>query len=170
LLLADVLESAQQANPEIQVVRQRAAALRAVPAQVSAYDDPTLSWEAWNIPESLRVDQAENNIFRLAQKVPWPGKRTLAGTVAEHEADAAEEEVHVTQLDLTAEVKRAYYDLWLAHQKRAILGRDKLVVERVTRTTERKPATGQPTQADALRAQVEPPHMTIQLDTAGLAI
>src|SRR5262245_11103048 len=124
LRLADVLEVARQANPQLSVARQRVAAMRQVPAQVSAYDDPTLSWEGWDIPNSLRVDQAENNIFRLAQKVPWPGKRTLAGTVAEHEADAAEEEVHVTQLDLTAEVKRAYYDLWLAHQKRAILGRD----------------------------------------------
>ena len=45
------------------------------------------------IPDSLRVDQAENNIFRLSQKMPFPGKRTLAGTVAEHTADAAEQEI-----------------------------------------------------------------------------
>lgn len=170
LRLADVLAIAQQANPTLHVVRERVAALREVPAQVSAYDDPTLSWQAWDIPESLRVDAAENNIFRLAQKVPWPGKRTLAGTVAEREADAAEQEVHVAQLDLTAEVKRAYYALWLTHQKRAILTRDKLVVERVARTTEQKYGIGEATQADALRAQVELTHMSIELNTAGLAI
>ena len=170
LRLADVLESAQQANPAIQVVRQRAAAMRAVPAQVSAYDDPTLSWEAWNVPESLRVDQADNNIFRLAQKVPWPGKRTLAGTVAERQADAALHDVQAAQLDLTAAVTRAYYDLWLTHQKRDILTRDKQVVERVAHTTEQKYGVGTATQVDALRAQVELTHMVIEINTAALAI
>jgi outer membrane protein TolC len=170
LRLADVLESAQQANPEIQMARQRAGALRAVPAQVSAYDDPTVSWEGWDIPNSLRVDQAENNIFRVAQKVPWPGKRTLAGTVAERAADAAQQDVRTTELDVAQAVARAYWDLWLAHQKRAILQRDRLVVERLARTTEEKYGVGEATQADALRAQVELTHMAIQADTAGLAI
>jgi outer membrane protein TolC len=170
LRLADVLELARQANPEIQAVRQRAAALRSVPAQVSAYDDPTLSWEAWDIPESVRIDKAENNIFRLSQKVPFPGKRTLAGTVAEREADAGEQDVRAVELDVVAAVKRAYYDVWLAYQKRDILTRDKGLVQRITRTTEAKYAVGTATQADALRAQVELTHMAIQVDTAALAI
>jgi outer membrane protein, heavy metal efflux system len=170
LRLADVLELAQQNNPEIQVVRQRAAALRAVPAQVSAYDDPTLSWEAWNIPESLRVDKADNNIFRVSQKIPFPGKRTLAGTVAEHAADAAQQDIQVAQLDLAAAVKRAYYDLWLTHQKLDILTRDRQVVERIAHTTEQKYGVGTATQADALRAQVELTHMAIDASSAALAI
>lgn len=170
LRLADVLEMAQQANPSIQIARQRAAALRAVPAQVSAYDDPTLSWEGWDIPDSWRLDQAENNIFRLSQKIPFPGKRTLAGTVAERAADAAQAEVQIAALDLDAAVRRAYYDLWLTYQKRDILARDTVVVQRVAHTTEQKYGVGAATQADALRAQVELTHMTIQTSTAALAI
>ena len=170
LRLAEVLEVARQANPEIQVAHQRAAALRAVPAQVSAYDDPTLSWEGWDIPESLRVDRAENNIFRLSQKVPFPGKRTLAGTVAEREADAADQEVRVAELDIATAVKRAYYDLWLTHEKRAIFARDKLLVERFSHIAEQKYGVGEATQADALRAQVELTHMVIEVNTAALAI
>jgi outer membrane protein TolC len=170
LRLADVLETAAHANPQVQVARQRAAALRAVPAQVSAYDDPTLSWEGWDVPNSLRIDQAENNIFRLSQKIPFPGKRTLAGTVAEHGADAAEQEIRASSLDIAAAVTRAYYDLWLAHQQRAILTRDKQVVEQLARTTEGKYGIGEATQADALRAQVELTHMVIAVSTAGLAV
>ncbi len=170
LRLAEVLEMAQQANPEIRVVRLRATALRAVPAQVSAYDDPTLSWEGWDIPESLRVDQAENNIFRLSQKIPFPGKRTLAGTVAERDADAAQQEVRVAELDVATAVKRAYYDLWLTHQRRDIFTRDKLLVQRFTHIAEQKYGIGEATQSDALRAQVELTHMVIQVNTAALAI
>lgn len=170
LRLADVLEIAQQANPEIRVMRERATAMRAVPAQVSAYDDPTLSWEGWDIPDSLRVDEAENNIFRLSQKIPFPGKRTLAGTVAEHEADAGQQEVRVAELEVATAVKRAYYDLWLTHQKRDIFSRDKLLIERITRTAEQKYGVGEATQADALRSQVELTHMVIEVNTAALAV
>jgi len=170
LRLADVLEIAARANPQIQVVRQRAAALRAVPAQVSAYDDPMLSWEGWDIPDSLNLGQAENNIFRLSQKIPFPGKRTLAGTVAEHMADAGEQEVNSVGLDVAAAVERAYFDLWLSHQRRAILSRDRELVEQVARTTEQKYGVGEATQADALRAQVELTHMTIEVSSAALAV
>ena len=170
LRLADVLAIAQQDNPEIRTMRQRALAMHAVPAQVSAYDDPTLTWEGWDIPDSLRVDEAENNIFRVAQKIPFPGKRTLAGTVAERSADAADHEVRTAELDVVQAVKRAYYDLWLAHERRAILSRDKQVVERLARTTEQKYAVGEATQPDALRAQVELTHMVIEVSSAGLVV
>jgi outer membrane protein TolC len=170
LALADLLARAQEANPEIQVVRQRAAGLRAVPAQVAAYDDPTVSWEAWDFPDSWRIDQAENNIFRLAQKVPWPGKRTLAGKIAERDADAADHDVRTARLDLTRMVTRAYYDLWLAHRRRDVLTSDTSLVERLARTTEQKYGVGTATQSDALRAQVELTHMVTETTTAGLAI
>ena len=170
LRLADVLEMARQANPELRAVREHAVALRAVPAQVSSYDDPTLSWEGWDIPESLRVDAAQNNIFRLAQKIPWPGKRTLAGTVAEREADVAQHEVRGAELDLVTQVTRAYYELWLTYQKRDIFTRDQGLVERFSHIAEQKYGVGEATQADALRAQVELTHMVIEVNTAALAI
>jgi outer membrane protein TolC len=76
----------------------------------------------------------------------------------------------MTELEVAASATRAYADLWLTYQKRDILTRDKLVVERVAHTTEQKYGIGTATQADALRAQVELTHMTIQVDTAALAI
>jgi cobalt-zinc-cadmium efflux system outer membrane protein len=170
LKLADVLARAQEANPEIEAFHQRAAAMRAVPAQVSAWDDPTVRWEAWNIPDSWQVDQAETNIFWLGQKVPWPGKRTVAGRVAEHEAAAAEHDVRTARLDLATMVTRAYYDLWLADEQRDILARDTSVVEQIARTIEQKYAVGTATQADALRIQVELTHRTTETATAALAI
>jgi outer membrane protein TolC len=106
----------------------------------------------------------------VAQKVPWPGKRTLAGTVADRAADAAQQDVHAAELDLTDAVYRAYYGLWLAHQKRDILTRDKMLVERVAHATEQKYGIGQASQSDALRAQVELTHMAIEANTAALAI
>ncbi len=51
LRLSDVLEEALRANPGLQAARGRASAARAEPARVSSYDDPVVSWEAWNTPD-----------------------------------------------------------------------------------------------------------------------
>src|SRR5439155_101979 len=89
LRLDDAIEEAQATNPEIKAARARAAAAAYMPRQASAYDDPVFSYEAWNAPESFDVTRADNNILKLSQKVPFPGKRSLAGTAAERGAGGA---------------------------------------------------------------------------------
>ncbi|MGH7802859.1 MAG: TolC family protein, partial [Candidatus Binatia bacterium] len=89
LKLADVLHLARERNPEIAAARARADAARHVPARVAALADPTLSWEAWNTPESFDVTEADNNIFKVTQRFPFPGKLGLARDGALREADSA---------------------------------------------------------------------------------
>src|SRR5262245_50743541 len=101
LRLDDVIAAAEAANPTILAARERARAAAAMPARASAWDDPTLSWESWNFPDSFRLDHADNNIIRLSQKIPFPGKRGLAGAVAEHEADVERRETDAVALDVT---------------------------------------------------------------------
>lgn len=170
LRLETVLAEALQRNPEVRAARARAQAMAAVPARVSAYDDPTLSWEAWNAPESLRIDRADNNILRLSQKVPFPGKRTLAGAAAEHDAEVARREAEGVELDVAAAVKRAYYDLWRLHQTLLVYERDKALVQRFAHIAEQKYAVGEVTQSDVLRAQVELTRLINRVNTETLAI
>src|SRR5258706_16120054 len=82
LRLADVLDEARRQSPAIAAARERAKAASFMPAQASAYDDPTLGWEAWDAPESFDLHRADNNIVRLSQRIPFPGKRPLAGAIA----------------------------------------------------------------------------------------
>src|SRR5690349_10132664 len=129
LRLSDVLEEARERNPELRAAHERAAAAAAVPRRARALDDPTFSWEVWNAPDPVRVDRADNNIFRLSQKVPFPGKRALAGEVALREADMARSESTSTELDVATAVKRAYYDLWAAHELLDVYSRERGLVE-----------------------------------------
>jgi outer membrane protein TolC len=107
LSLPALLEEARQQNPELRASREQAAAKAAMPAQARAWDDPTLSYEAWNAPNSFRVDRADNNIFRLSQRIPFPGKRALAADVATHEAAQSMHESEAVELDVVTAVKRA---------------------------------------------------------------
>ncbi len=170
LRLSDVVAQARDANPELKAARERSRAARFAPARASAYDDPTLRYEAWNAPESLRVDRAANNIFTLSQKIPFPGKRSLAGRVAEREADMAGAEADATELELVVLVKRAYYGLWQAHQSLLVYSRDKGLVERLAKIAEQKYAVGQVSQPDVLRSQVELTRLVNRVTTGTLAI
>ena len=168
--LTDVIEEARLQNPDITAARARAQAAAYVPRQVSAYDDPVFSYEAWNAPESFNIARADNNILKLSQKVPFPGKRTLAGTAAERDADVARREADMVQLDVIAAVKRAYWDLWLVHQNLLVYSRDKDLVERLARIAERKYAVGQVSQPDVLRAQVELTRLINRVTTEALGV
>ena len=170
LRLAELVTEVRERNPEVQAARDRTRAMAALPDQVSALDDPTLSYEAWNIPDSLRIDKADNNIFRLSQKFPFPGKRRLAGDIALHEAERAAHEEGTVELDVVAAVKVAYYDLWQEHERLAVLQREQELLERFAHVAEQKYGVGAATQADVLRAQSELTHVLTQLQTAPLRI
>ena len=170
LRLSEVVELARSSNPEIAAARERSRAARFAPPRISAYDDPVASWEAWNTPESLRVDRADNNIFRLSQKLPFPGKRSLAGKMAEREADIAGADARATELEVVAMVRRAYYGLWRAQRNQAIYLRDQNLVERLSKVAEQKYALGQVSQPDVLRSQVELTRLINRVTTERLAI
>src|SRR4030095_3188766 len=112
LRLDEVLALAREANPESGGARWRAGAAEAGPTQARAWDDPVLSWEAWNAPENMNVARAENNIFRLTQKIPFPGKRRLAAESAGEEARAMAHGADAVVLEVEVAVKRAYWSLW----------------------------------------------------------
>lgn len=170
LRLSAVVAYVREHNPEIRAAHSRADAAGFMPAQVRALDDPTVSHEAWNMPNSFRMDRADNNIFRISQKLPFPGKRRLAGAVAERDAEVSRHNAEGTALDAVSEVKRAYFDLWEAHEKLLIYSREKEILQRFARIAESRYGTGTVTQSDVLRAQTEVTHVASQVAIGTLAI
>ena len=168
--LSTVIQQALQQNPALRAARARAEAAAAMPAQVSALDDPTFAYEAYNAPGAFRVDRADNNILRVSQRIPFPGKRRLAGEAAERDADSVRREVEVAELDLAAAVTVAFYDLWLAHEKVLLFGREKTLAQRFARTAEQRYATAGVTQSDVLRAQLELTRLVNRVATARLEV
>ncbi len=168
--LADLLAEAKAHNPDLSAAAARTRAAAAVPARVSALEDPMLSYEAWNTPDSLRLDEADNNIFRLSQKIPFFGKRALAAEVATRDAEMTATEARATALDVVAGVTKAYYELWRVHRLIAVYTREKDLVQRISRIAEQKYGTSEVSQADVVRAQVELAHLLNRVQTVTLAV
>lgn len=155
LSLASALAYAREHNPSIQAARERLLAAQARPVQVSALDDPVFTYEGFNIPENFDLSRTDNNILKLSQKFPFPGKRRLRGRIATHEAAIVQEELRMTEVTTHTEVKKAYYNLWQGHQNLLVYSRDKELMVQFAIIAEKKYAVGQVSQPDVLRAQVE---------------
>ncbi len=155
LTIEAALAYARHRNPAIGAARSRVQAAQKVPAQASAYEDPMVTWEAWNSPGNFRIDEAENNIFRLSQKIPFPGKLRLKGEMASKDAEKTEAELKAEEIDTVTQVKKAYYALWLVYRNLEVYRRDQELVTQFARVAEQKYAVGQVSQPDVLRAQVE---------------
>ncbi len=170
LTIEAALAYARHHNPAIGSARSRVQAAQKVPAQASAYEDPMVTWEAWNSPENFRIDEADNNIFRLSQKIPFPGKLRLKGEMASKDAEKTEVELMAEEIDTVAQVKKAYYALWLVYRNLEVYRRDKDLVTQFARIAEQRYALGQVSQPDVLRAHVELTRMINRVTTETLAL
>lgn len=155
LILSAVINEALAGNPEIQAARQQWAAAAQRITQARALDDPTLSVQWWNTPESFNLGQAQNTIIGLSQKFPFPGKLALKEEVASRSADITEQALRAKERDLIARVKQGYYDLFLAHKAIQIHHEQIDLLTQFLEIAIAKFRTGKGSQVDVLKAQVE---------------
>ena len=128
-----------------------------------------VTWEAWNSPGNFRIDEAENNIFRLSQN-PFSGEAPVEGEMASKDAEKTEAELKAEEIDTGTQVKKAYYALWLVYRNLEVYRRDQELVTQFARVAEQKYAVGQVSQPDVLRAQVETTRMINRVTTETLAL
>ncbi len=153
--LAGLIQEVLARNPEIQAARQQwEAASKRVP-QARSLEDPTLSVQWWNAPESFNLGRAENTIIGLSQKFPFPGKLTLKEEVANRSAHMTEQALRAKERDLIARVKQAYYDLFLTHKAIHIHHEQIDLLKQFLEIAIAKFRTGKGSQVDVLKAQVE---------------
>ena len=155
LVLPDLIQEALARNPELVAVRKQweAATNRIIPAR--SLDDPILSLQLWNIPQNFNLTQTQNNIFGLAQSLPFPGKLGLKGDVASRSAEMTEQAVRAKERELVARLKQAYYELFLAQKAIQIHHEQVQLLRQFVEIANAKFRAGKGSQADVLKAQVE---------------
>ncbi|HLZ33106.1 MAG TPA: TolC family protein [Nitrospira sp.] len=155
LILSGVIREALALNPEILAARHQWAAASQRIAQARSFDDPTLSVQWWNTPESFDLGRAQNTIIGLSQKLPFPGKLALKEEVAGRSADITEQALRSKERELVARVKQSYYDLFLSHKAIQIHHEQIDLLTQFLQTAIAKFRTGKGSQVDVLKAQVE---------------
>jgi cobalt-zinc-cadmium efflux system outer membrane protein len=151
--LSGLIRELDTANPEIKAAFQRWESAKAVVPQVQTLPDPRLQLGYQRMPMVPPV--VEGAMYGFGQDIPFPGKLTLKGEVAQREADRLEQEYLATRLKLVAALKQVYYDLHFVHKSIDVVERNKALLTQFEKTAKARYSVGQAAQQDVFRAQVE---------------
>ncbi|MHB2026090.1 MAG: TolC family protein [Elusimicrobiota bacterium] len=156
ITLATVLDIARMNNLELKASRQAWVAAQERPAEVSAFDDPSLSVSHMLAGPAIQTTAGPMmNQFSISQKIPFWGKRALRGQAASLGAEVAHQAFRAKSLEIMDRAVRAYCELYYLDQAVAIIADQRSVLTRFARVVDKKYAVGQAPQAAAFRAVVE---------------
>ena len=150
--LQSLIEELVVRSPEIRAARERWEAAKAVVPQVQTLPDPRLQLGYQRMP---MTDPLQGAMYGFGQEIPFPGKLSLKGEVAQRDAERLEQEFNATRLRLIASLKEAYFNLHYVHKSIDIVGKNKNVLMQFEKTAKARYSVGQAAQQDVFRAQVE---------------
>jgi outer membrane protein TolC len=150
---ARVVEAVLARSPDIEAARQAwRAALAGVP-EARGLEDPMLTYAL--APLSVAGDAPLGQRVELTQKLPWPGKRRLAGEVALAEAEAMKGELDSVRLELALMASNLYDDLVVVARSLEVNQQHQQLLAELKKAAEAQYVAGRASQQDPLQAEVE---------------
>lgn len=158
--LQDLLNEAEQDNPQIQAARQGWQAAKQVPSQVSTLPDPQFSVQQVNVGSPRPFAGYTNSDFAyfglgVSQDIPYPGKLRLKGEIATRDAGVAQQQYESIRRAVLTGVKSAYFQLAYLSETLGILESDGQLLQQVEQASAARYRSGMGNQQDLLQAQLE---------------
>lgn len=168
---AALVTAAIATNRDVEAMRQ---AWRAAAAEVRAQtglDDPMASYSL--APLSIGSDAGYGQVIELRQKLPFPGKRGLAGDAALDDAEVTRADYHAAQLAVAELASQLYDDAYVNARALEINDRHRALVEQMKKVAEARVASSRGSAQDVLQAEVELGHLEhdrVMLETEQITI
>jgi len=158
--LRELIQEAEQKNPQIAASFHAWQASRNVPKQASALPETQLSVQQFSVGSPRPFAGYSNSDFAYigfgaSQDIPYPGKRQLRGRVAEHEADSMEAQTDLVRRAVVGNLKMVYFRLSYIQQTLGVLQRSDALLNQVQEASEARYRVGQGNQQDVLKAQLQ---------------
>ena len=159
-LLRDLLNEAEQNNPQIAAARQGWESSKQIPSQVSTLPDPQFTVQQVNVGSPRPFAGYTNSDFAyfglgVSQDFPYPGKLRLRGEMAKRDADVARQQYESVRRSVVAETKAAYFQLSYLSKTLEILESDGELLQQVEKAADARYRSGMGNQHDLLQAQLE---------------
>jgi outer membrane protein TolC len=106
-------------------------------------------------------------MYSISQTIPFPGKLGLRAKMYRSDAHRARWEYEATRQEIIAQVKTAYYDLFVLQKSLQLLQEQVDLLRAFEKTAQVKYSVGQAAQHDVLKAQVELALLREELQTLG---
>ncbi len=158
--LRDLVQEAEEKNPQIAASFHGWQASRNVPKQVSAFPETQVSVQQFSVGSPRPFAGYSNSEFAYigfgaSQDIPYPGKRQLRARVAEHEADSMEAQTDSVRRMVVGSLKMVYFRLAYIQQTLGVLQKSDELLNQVQGATEARYRVGQGNQQDVLKAQLQ---------------
>ncbi len=158
--LHELVQEAEQKNPQIAASFHAWQASRNVPKQVSALPETQLSVQQFSVGSPRPFAGYSNSEFAYigfgaSQDLPYPGKRQLRASVAEHEADSMGAQTDSVRRSVVGNLKMVYFHLAYIQQTLGILKKSDELLNQVQQATEARYRVGQGNQQDVLKSQLQ---------------
>ncbi len=152
--LSEFIQVALNENPQIMAAdKEWQAALQRV-LQVKSLPDPILSYSHFGQSVETRLGPQRNKIS-VSQMFPFFGKLSIKGEVARSQAWILEAQYRAVKADVILKVKQTFFSLYWFDKALKISQEEKEVLQRLAGVAQKKYETGQATQQDVLKAQLE---------------
>ncbi len=155
LSLPALIAELRRANPDLLAAKKQVEAMQARIPAARGLPAPRIGVEFEEIPRgTFKVNQA-TVMYSLLQSIPFPGKLSLRHQVAVAEAQRTAAAFKKAELDLTTQLKAAYYDLFLTDREMEIQREQTIWLDQALESARARYGTGGISQGELLRAQSE---------------
>ncbi|MGB7294701.1 MAG: TolC family protein [Candidatus Aminicenantales bacterium] len=155
LTLEQCIDLALEQNPLVlSFLNQYQASLARV-HQAKAWSQPALDYDSDLQPGLFDFRGSGESYFGVSQTVEFPGKIGLRGKIAGKESEEILADIDLLKLDLTFQVKQAFFGLLVAQEKLKYAEQDLELSQDFLNKAEVKHAAGDVAQVEVLRARVE---------------
>jgi len=155
LTLDECLSIAQEQNPLILSSLQQYQAALARVNQAKALYQPSINYDSDLQPSFLNFKDSKEYLIGISQAFDFPGKRSLRGKIATQDANAFLAEIDLLKLDISFQVKQAFYGLLLAEENLKYLQQNLGLAQDFLQKAKLKFEAGDVAKVEVLRAQVE---------------
>jgi outer membrane protein TolC len=165
LNLDQLIQEAEQNNPEILASKKKWEVFKEKVPQASALPDPMVGFGIISLPTNFRFREEDMTMKELSisQMIPFPGKRPLMKEMAEKEAESVYNEIQEKINRIIRDVKSAYFELSHVYRTTEVVQRNKRILEDFAKIAEARYAVGEGIQQDVLKAHVEVSKMVDEL-------
>lgn len=152
--LRGLIRYAVDNNPRIKAARLEWARVIEKYPQATAYDDPVLSF-TYAIDEIETRLGPQEQIFKLSQRLPFPGKLSLKGEAVAKEVEIAKTMYESVVRDVIVSVKKSFYELYYIDMALTLTEQNKKVLEHFTKIATTDYSTDATTLNDVVKAQAQ---------------
>lgn len=148
-------------NPAIRAARRAWEAAKQRIPQARSYENPMVTWspDTGNLAETRAGPQGRG--VGVSQAVPFPGKLSMKGRIAEREARAAGERLRAVEQEVTRQVRARYAEMLLASHSLEINRAVTDLARQFAEIAEAKYRVGKAAQQDVIQAREEIARLSI---------